>query len=251
MAQISGAGTPVDIKLGQSPTIQQPALNYELQGIYNALHILSQYLENLRAGLEGSDDQNPAENIRFLKFITAPADQDIVAGQVVSTNYDNGHIVKGTNYGDYRPTSYNDPIGRRRYAISGMVQTFFGIAQNDAAIGEDVTVGIGPGILKVTGAKSGQILWAYSNRGVVYTFESAYDPPTIMGYELAGNGNLYLDFPFLYLVPGWPKPISEFRSATCNAQPSPVGVAVADDYVLFSDTIYYTGRAPSSVFEDH
>ena len=250
MAQISGAGTPIDIKLGQSPTIKQPALNYELQGVYNALHILSQYLENLRAGLEGSDDQTPAENIRFLKFINAPAKQVITAGQVVTVDYDDGKVIKGTSNGAYSFRTYDDSIGRARYYITGMIQTFFGIAQNDAEIGENVSIGIGPGILKVTGAKSGQQVWAYTARGLTYYVDSAYDPMVITGTEYSHNGNLYLTYPYLYDLPGYPKPISEFKLMLGKAFASPIGICVADDYVLFSDFLYWVGRRPTNVFED-
>lgn len=251
MAQISGAGTPIDIKLGQSPTIKQPALNYELQGVYNALHILSQYLENLRAGFEGSDDQTPAENIRFLKFVNAPAKQEITAGQIVTVDFDDGKVIKGTSWGDIRFGGYDDSIGRERRYITGMVQTFFGIAQNDAAIGEDVSIGIGPGILKVTGAISGQQVWAYTAKGAVYDSNSAYDDPIVLGFDYSHNGNLYLAYPYMYNIPGYPKPVSEFRNIQGKAMASPVGIAVANDYVLFSDFLYWEGRAPTNVFEDH
>lgn len=250
MAQITGAGTSVDIKLGQSPTTRLPALNYELQGMYNALHILSQYLENLRAGLEGSDSQTPAENMRFLKFINAPAKQAISAGSVVTVDYNDGMCINGTSNGSYRFTTYDDTIGRRRYALTGMVQTFFGIAQNDAAIGENVSIGIGPAILKVTGAKSGQQVWAYTARGLVYRVRSVYEPFEIMGTDLSGNGNLYLDYPYLFDLPGYPMDISSTIRVLGKAFASPVGIGVADDYVLFSDFLYWTGRSPANIFED-
>lgn len=246
MAQISGAGTPVDIKLGQSPIIKQPNLNYELQGIYNSLHILSQYLENLRAGLEGSDDQTPAENIRFLKFINSKAKQKITAGMVVTVDYNDGLVVRGTSTGALKVRNYG--LNGRSYPyISGMVQTFFGIAQNDAEIGEDVSIGVGPGILKVTGAVSGQQLWAAASRGQVYKVEA--ESMSVYQQELSGDGNLYLSYPNIQRLPGYPKDVSSTLRLLGHYLFSPVGIAVANDYVLFNDFLFWDGRVANSVPE--
>lgn len=246
MAQISGAGTPVDIKLGQSPTISQPALNYELQGIYNSLHILSQYLENLRAGLEGSDSQTPAENIRFLKFINAPAKQAITAGQVVTVAYDDGRVVKGTSVGSLKIFNFHQNGADFPY-ISGMVQTFFGIAQNDAAIGENVSIGVGPGILKVTGAISGQQVWAAAAYG--QTYHVGDESIDIYSQVLTGDGNLYLANPIIQRLPGYPQDVSDTMRILGHYLFSPVGIAVANDYVLFSDFLFWEGRIATSIFE--
>lgn len=240
MAQISGAGTPINIRLGQVPTISQPALNYELQGIYNSLHILSQYLENLRAGFEGSDSQTPAENIRFLKFINAPAAQEITAGHIVSVDWDTGNVIKGTNFGAYRIETYQYPNGTEARYVTGMTQTFFGVAQNDAEIGENVSVGVGPGILKVTGAKSGQQVWAMTNRGIV-NLPRGEDNPEIYGYSYGEDGNIYLNNPGRMQAPGYPRNIGGNRTVSSFMMPSPIGIAVADDYVLFSDFLWWTG----------
>lgn len=207
MAQISGAGTPIDIKLGQSPKISQPALNYELQGIYNALHILSQYLENLRAGLEGSDTQTPAENIRFLKFINAPARQAITAGQIVTVDYNDGHVIKGTSNGTAKIGRFNSN-GQLLPYLTGMVQTFFGIAQNDAAIGDNVSIGVGPGILKVTGAISGQQAWAASARGQAYSVSNSNNM-TFYNQPYSEDGNLYLANPQIQRLAGYPQDVSD------------------------------------------
>lgn len=251
MAEISGAGTPVDIKLGQVPTIKDPALNYELQGIYNSLHILSQYLEVLRAGLEGSDTQTPAENIRFLKFIHGIAAQPITAGHVVSFDDVTGRVVKGTNYGAYRFDHVTNEHGVTSRYVTGLVQTFFGIATTDAAIGEDVTIGVGPAILKVTGILSGQQIWARTNKGIIFQGRGE-DNPLVYGFDnvvLPEDGNLYIGFPGYKNIPGYPKSVGSVSVASCFAMASPVGVAVANDYVLLSDFQYWLGHKATSVFD--
>jgi hypothetical protein len=249
MAQISGAGTPVDIKLGQRPTITEPSLNYELQGIYNALHILSQYLETLRAGLEGSDSQTPAENIRFLKFINGPAKQVITAGQIVTIDYADGTVIKGTSAGDLVIKQFNNNGINRAY-VSGMIQTFFGIAQNDAQVGENVSIGIGPGILKVTGAISGQQIWAATARGQAYSVSNDH-PSQLVLYDnpLSGDGNVYLANPSALRLPGYPQDVSGTLRILGHYLFSPIGIAVANDYVLFSDFLFWQGRVATSVFE--
>lgn len=239
MAQISGAGTPVDIKLGQVPMTTDPQLKNEFQQIYNSLHILSQYLEVLRAGLEGSDSQTPAENIRFLKTVTRPARQKIVAGNVVSFDFTDGHVIKGTNYGAPRIASHDFGNGTSALYVTGMVQTFYGIAQKDAEIGELVPVGIGPGILKVTGAISGNLIWAMSNRGII-NLPRGDDPPVIYGYSYGEDGNLYLNNPGRMQAPGYPQVVG-ITEISSFMMPSPIGVAVANDYVLFSDFLPWNG----------
>lgn len=247
MAQISGAGTPVDIKLGQSPTIKIPSLNYELQGIYNALHILSQYMEALRAGFEGSDTQTPSENIRFLKFITGTAGQKITAGHIVSFDDVTGLVVKGTNYGIMYVRQLN--LNGINYAyVSGMIQTFFGVAQADAEIGEKITMGVGPAILKVTGAISGQTVYAMANKGVTYNIPLSHPSQvTVRGYELSEMGDVYLDNPEAQRIPGYPRDVSSTLRILGHVMASPIGIAVANDYVLFSDFQYWTGRVATNV----
>src|SRR3989304_3177186 len=144
MAETTGAGSEVNIRLGQVPRTTNPALHNEMQLIYNSLHILSQYMQVLRADLEGDDSQTPAENVRFQKFLFGEAKQAVVAGAVVSFDTD-GKVVNGTSYGDLSIKAFTLPSGPAPY-VSGMVQTFFGIALNAAAIGEEVKIGVGPAI---------------------------------------------------------------------------------------------------------
>lgn len=241
MADLSGASSAIDLKLGQSPNTKIPALNYELQGIYNALHILSQYLYSLRLSLEGDDSAPPSENFRFLKFFTATAKQAITAGQIVTTAYD-GELIKGTSVGV--PVVKN--FSGNAY-LSGMIQNFFGVALTDGAIGETVRVGIGPGILKVTGATCGQVVYAGGAYGQAYSVPRDgllfYDQP------YSGDGNIYLGNPQIQRLPGYPQDVSSTLRILGHYLFSPIGVAVANDYVLFSDFLFWEGRVANSVFE--
>lgn len=248
MAGISGAGTPIDIKLGQVPTTKNPQLAYELQGIYNSLHILSQYLEVLRAGLEGSDDQTPAENIRFLKFLNGKAGQKITAGHIVSFDTSTGKVIKGFNFGAYRIDIFLDQNENYTAYLNGMLPTFFGVAQNDAEIDEDVSIGIGPGILKVTGATSGTLVYAFCNKGITFQGRGELDP-IVFGFENSGLGDIYLAYPGVKNLPGYPRDISDTVRITGATFSSPIGIGVAKDYVLFSDFIYWTGFKVNSIFD--
>lgn len=243
MAQIIGAGTPVDIKLGQIPLTTNPQLRAPFQEMYNSLHILSQYLEALRAGLEGSDSQTPAENIRFLKFLTRPAKQSISAGQVCTVDFNDGSIIRGTSFGAVQVKTFNQN-GQNYPYVSGMVQTFYGIAQKDAAVGELATIGIGPGILKVTGAVSGQQIYAAAAYG--QTYQVSTTNISLFGLEPSYDGSLYLGNPEALRLPGYPKDVSSTLRILGHYMCSPIGIAVANDYVLFSDFLPWFGRTANS-----
>lgn len=246
---IGRAGSDLDIKLGQSPDIKDPALNYEFQLIFNSLHLLSQYMNLLKDNLESAPGQSPSESVRFRRRFWAVAGQDIAIGSVVSTY--NNQIVNGIATTQPVPAMVDSAVtigstGTR--TLFGLVQQQFFIALTAAAAGQLVQLGVGPGILQVSNAKCGQLVWGV---GAV-TIDSHRDANTVTQYTtpgvLIGNGGIFLSnitgsFSFAsgggynwegYWLPGYPNNSGGtyyYRRAFLY----PIGVCVSDEYVLFSD----------------
>lgn len=155
MSSISGYRSPVDLGIGRVPLTTDLEIFNEMTEVYNAIHLLNQYLDQLRVTAEGGggSGQSPADSMPFNRFFVATALQNITAGDPVcpsSVAGQNG-IVLGALANDF--TSF------------APTANFCGIALISAAIGEDVRVGIGPAILEFPGAVTSQLIWAYSSRG--------------------------------------------------------------------------------------
>ncbi len=246
---IGVAGSDLNLRLGQSPDIKDPALNYEFQLIYNSIKILGQYLSVLRENLESAPGQDPSQSVRFRRTFWAPALQDIAVGAVVSS-YQNG-IVNGVANTPFPPTYGDSSVsigstGSRDSA--GLKQTQNFIALTAATAGQLVQVGVGPGIIKLTGAVCGQIVWgvaalAFNTYRDANTFLQITFPST-----LVNNGGLYLqnitaDAPFPsgggnrwegYWLPGFPYN-SGGTYYYSRAYLYPIGICVSNDFVLISD----------------
>lgn len=250
-AQIGQAGSAVNLRLGQSPTIQDPAYTTEFQLIYNALHLLGEYMDVLRENLESTPGQTPSESVRFRRSYWAPAVQAITAGSVVSPVA--GGIVNGVLSSEPKVSSYTDsaPLGASttNRATLGVDLREFGIALTSAAIGEMVQVGIGPGITQISGALCGQLIWGVDSRSIRSTAPSASPTRTFAGRDLVGNGGVYLanvtgSYAVVgatyhwegYWLPGYPIVSSSGGTSVYNsAYLYPIGVCVSDGYVLFRD----------------
>lgn len=149
MAQIGGYRSPVDIGLARSPSVADPELYEELTPVYNAIHLLNQYLDRLRLVAEGGGSgQNPGETLPFNRFFIGTALQTIAIGDVVSPA--TGGMAKGA--------LSNNP------ASSVGENNFLGIALTAAAIGQDFRVGIGPAVIAVPGAVEGSFVWCYPSQ---------------------------------------------------------------------------------------
>lgn len=247
---IGRAGTPLDIKLGQSPNINDPATNVEVQQIYNALHLLSEYMAVLRENLESADGQTPSESIRFRRTFWAPAGQAIALGAVVSC-FDNvvfnGVYSRDPATGDYDASSVTvGSTGNR--AQFNVTPRMFGIALTAGAPGELVRIGIGPGILALPAAKCGQLIWGVDAKSIYTTRRANTATQVFSGRrDLVGNGGLYLanvtgNYPVTggsynwegYWMPGYPSQ-SGGDYLYNRAFLYPIGVCVSDGYVMFSD----------------
>lgn len=216
-----------NLLLGQTPELRKdsPYLR-EFQGIYNALHTLNQYFTLLAENLGGTSGTTPAEEVTFRRFIYGEAKQKITAGSVVAP-YMNG-FVNGC-----LKTTYYDPLFGAVSPIRAESR-FAGLAIEDAEIGEQVKVGIGPAIIKLSGIKCGKVVWAAGSTSErVHTKTPS---SRLEGEDLVGNGGLYLSY-IQYQLPGYPKLLS-FRERIDNTVFSmPVGIAIADDYVLLTNHV--------------
>lgn len=250
---IGRAGTPLDIKLGESPNITDPAVNVEVQQIYNALHLLSNYMAALRENLESSDGQTPAESIRFRRTFWAPAGQTIAVGAVVScfnSAVFNGIYSRNPVVGGYDDSGVSVGSSGSR-AFFNVDQISFGIAISAANPGELVHVGIGPGVLQFPGAKSGQLVWGVDAQSI-YTERAANNSTQFYSgvRHLVNNGGLYLQnvtgqyyipnplFTYYnwegYWLPGFPNN-SGGTYQYDRAFLYPIGICVTDNFVMFSD----------------
>lgn len=249
MAEIVGGRSAVNIRLGQVPQTREPALHNELQSIYNALHILDQYVVQLSAEIEGTDANDPAQNLPFLQKFSAIAKQTITAGDVISPGA--GGYYKGVaTYGQTSGGGHPANTGTLRRADFSIKALNWAIALSDAAIGELVLVGAGSGVVAVSGTKSGQLVWAKDSRSL-YTLlgqtNGTVGPEIIVEQAYVGDGLMYLinpsgtipvqDIFFGYegvFLPGFP-----FRSGDYLHKKRvffyPIGVCVRDGFVYIND----------------
>lgn len=197
MAEMGGYRSPVDLGIGQIPYTTDPELFPQFTEVYNAIHLLNGYLDQLRVIAEGGggSGQDPSDSMPFNRFYVATALQAISAGDPVCPSSIPGQngIIKGMLANDFTsaaPTS-----------------NFCGIALIDAAIGQDVRVGVGPAAIEMPGAVSGQRIWAYSSR--------------------ATNGNAFGDPQFYFTNPG-----AKVNGAGI-AYAAPVATCIRNGFALF------------------
>lgn len=230
----------LDIRLGQSPNVANPQMQMELQGIYNALHILNGYLDGLRQELEGTDSQDPSESLRFRRRFEGVAAQPIAAGDIVSP-YASG-IVKGLHVSPGVVTRvWNPAFGAPSRGMISQARYTPLVALADAAVGDKLMVGVPPGVIKVPGAKCGQVVWACAAIGTFGAGGATNGTRTYYstnGHYLTGLGNIYTDVGqnAIGLGPGgW------YRSGDFNFYYMqcywPIGIAIANDFVILRDFV--------------
>lgn len=200
MTAIGGYNSPVNLAIGQVPLTTDPELFTEMTGVYNAIHLLNQYLDKLRLSAGGGGTgQTPAETLPFFRFFVAIALEDITAGMPVAPSAKAGEngVIPGclsSNYGSATP--YNH---------------FCGIALTGGLAGTQIRVGVGPAVLEVPGAVAGTYVWAYSS--------------------LATNG-LHFNDGGLYINNPGGKTI-----AGNTSYPAPVATVLTNGFALFSQFI--------------
>ena len=254
MAQIGSAGSQLNIRLGQVPVTTRPDLRGEMQQVYNALHILNAYTNKISAELGGDIDATPADSLKFVRSYETTALQSITAGSIVSP-YGSG-VVKGVlrtgapNSFTAHP-SFVGPWGRK--VVGGLQIITCALAMTDAAAGEVVRIGVGPGIIELAGAKCGALIWAADNRWISSRkgTTNGDNPSTeyITGQSLTEDGQMYLSNNVFteriqdistkhegISAPGYPY-MSGTRVMKKRKFLFPVGIAIANNYVYFFDHV--------------
>lgn len=194
MANIGGYRSPVDLGLARTPSLTDPEAFEELTGIYNAIHLLNEYLDSLRLVAEGGGSgQTPGETLAFNRFYVSKALQPISVGQLVAPSAGQDGSVKG-GLAHYYPSSTPSC-------------NFAGIALTSAATGENFRVGVGPATVAVAGAVVGSFVWGYPS----LTTEGSY----------SGRGEIY---------PYNPGAGSGVNGGT--VYPMPIGVGISPGYAL-------------------
>lgn len=152
IASISGYRSPVDLGLSRVPLTNNPELFDELTQVYNAIHLLNQYLDDLRniaSGEGGGAEQTPDVTAGFSRFIAAIALQDITEGQIISPAIGADGYVKGVLCNGI---------------VSGSPLLTAHVALTSALTGQSVRVGIGPAVIQVPGALPGQKVYGINSR---------------------------------------------------------------------------------------
>lgn len=247
MAGISGAGSPLDLKLGQVPLIKDQAINYELQEVYNSLFILNDYMEILREKLESSDSKDASENLRFRRIFYSPAAQPLTAGAIVSIATGGGAVNGVWTTG---PVSGIVDSGvtvgsSSTRAVFGCDRQPFYICLEDTPIGQLAKLGVMSGVLKVTGAVCGQVMWAAGAQSVRTFRDANTNNQVLVATPFTGNGSLYFNNPIGtysvtgaryqwegYWMPGYPNQGGGGYNYDRNFL-YPVGIAILNDYVFF------------------
>ena len=200
MASIGGYRSPVDLGLGRVPTLTEPEAFNELTQVYNAIHLLNEYLDNLRnEAIGGGSGQTPAESMIFNRFFVAKALVAMPAGCPVSPcplAGQNG-VIPGAL--------------ARNHTASTTTSNFCGVTLSSAEVGEDIRVGVGPAALQVPGLTAGTLLYAYSN--------------------LATNGNIFGDQGLYIGNPG------AKSNAAGTAYAMPVALGITPGYAMFGQLL--------------
>lgn len=147
-----GYSSPIDLGLGKMPETDDPGRFQEYVPIYNAIHLLNAYFDNLRSGFDIGKKGAPLdEQMPFRVGYWAEAAEDVKQGEVVSLN-EAGKVRLGIR------------MRMKRSATLG-----FGLVIKGGKAGDQVQVGVPPAIVKVPGLKQNEGLWAFnfaqSNKG--------------------------------------------------------------------------------------
>lgn len=255
MAGISSAGGELKLPIGESPRSIRPDINREMQSVYNALHISNAYLTALREDIEGSDAQDPSESLRFRRTFVGIAGNALKEGDLCCSIGNRIYAGVGTAFSrsiiDVPP-----PYVRLNFNLTGLrsdvgerFRHVF-VALSEAGAGAPVTVGVGPGVIKVPGIKCGSLVWGKSSRGSVGFGGTTNKDPlyySVSSRPFTGDGAIYANNNRRNVtvgdisqpaegvrLPGYPT-FSGTNSTIGVAYFFPVGVCIKDDYVLISD----------------
>lgn len=253
MAQLGSAGGQLKLPIGQSPRAISPDINRELQAIYNALHISNEYLTALREEIEGNDDQDPSQSLKFRRTFWSTAGTTIKAGDVCCAIGDRIFPGVGTTPAAGASNQPALQLWHRTYPRYTGLRSDFGlrithilVALTDADPAQPVKVGSGPGVIRVPGILCGQLIWAQAALGLVARASTINGGPFglfLVEQPVLGVGLVYTSNPRgdSAGVPweGVPMAGYPFESGSWVYRGStyfyPVGIAIRNDYILFND----------------
>lgn len=170
-----GYSSDIDLGgLGESPKTQNAEAFQDFVDVYNAIHILAQYVNSVINRPQGSGDADtpPWEAMRFERWFYAPAAVHISAGAIVTpVDYDGFHygryggstfylkgLINGVAPPELRP-SYTS-TGPLEFKTLPLMGGFTGYALTSGGPGELIQVGVGPAILNSAGIKAGEPVFA-------------------------------------------------------------------------------------------
>lgn len=260
MAGISSAGGELRLPIGQSPKSTRPVINQELQPVYNALHIANEYLSALRAELEGNDSQDPSVSMRFRFKFKSTAAVAISVGNIVCVS--GNYVYKGVGSTGARVGAWTQSGGdgwNRSRAELGVAPTHFYVALTAAAAGQEIEVGVGPGVINVPGLACGQLIWGKDWRDIRAGRDANTNLNQLVSQNILNDGNLYTSniIRTLSFTGGYYQ--SEGQLIGAGANPNwfggldyytffaflhPVGIVIKNNYLLLFDYKY----APSPTY---
>lgn len=186
----------IDIKISETPKTTDPELLPDLIDIYNALHILAQYTDQIREFVTKSPEGDPWESFPLENIVHVRAHVSISQGQICGPAYlfksnDNPNttstvhaVVRGVPY--LAPYARDLRTGRvRNYQyLHQTVNGVVGIALEDTSAGDLVPIALGPGVLEVPGLRAGESVFAWSAYEIVAPRGTTY-------LRLRNNGSLF------------------------------------------------------------
>lgn len=207
----------IDIKISETPKTTDPDLLPDLIDIYNALHILAQYTDQIREFVTKSPEGKPWESFPLENIIHTRAHVDISQGQICGPAYiykqnsaqNNVSSFHGTVRGVPYMVSAQDPrSGRERSPLflHPSINGIFGIALEDTKAGDLVPLALGPGILQVPGLLKGESVYAWSayREHVSGTIGSRLKYLQLRNngslFRLSLSPNRYVDMDFMHRV---------------------------------------------------
>lgn len=160
--------------LGESPKTKDPEVFPDMTDVYNAIHILAQWVDMLYQN-EKNKVQPEERGDELTRFVTVRAAVDITAGMFVSvpTSFvapprgPNAKFFNGAVPGYWTGeadtftavVSPSFPVPSGTFPVKVPAALTFGIATQDAAAGEMVKIGLGPGQIDLPGANVGDTVW--------------------------------------------------------------------------------------------
>lgn len=177
----------LDLRIGEVPNVTDPEIFPDLMDIYNAIHILGQYVNSVIKGTNPDDNEDTSRQLPFQYAFWVRAAVNIKEGDII--HVDAAGAYKGISH-MAPPTSNPGPISNQTtISISaGTLSTVWGMALSDAVAGERVRLAIGPAILAMDDLNRGDKIFGASGFDKRWAPNAlAHNPAT----RLSNDGAIY------------------------------------------------------------